>query len=339
MSKKTLLASICCKSGLIWLVKKFNRKFSKKLLILGYHRIYDMDEDERKFSSDADLVSASVSEFDWQIRYLKENYNVITFSEYIRLRQQDQLKEDYVIITFDDGFSDNYENAYPVLKKHGIPAVFYITVNYIGTSNRFWFELLVSVIKQIPQVHLGKICSFLEVKVLDNRLELADCALLKMKSYADSKRVNVLNKIREYCLNNQLIVLEGNSYPMDWASVVEMSNNGMEIGSHTLTHPILTCTDNEQCEKEIVESKAIIEEKLGAQCVSISYPNGGVGDISESIVETVKNSGYVFGCSYISGSNKQQNLDTYKLKRLHVERYVDRHYFSAFLAMPFLFSY
>jgi|APSaa5957512622_1039677.scaffolds.fasta_scaffold16573_3 peptidoglycan/xylan/chitin deacetylase (PgdA/CDA1 family) len=334
MNKKELLANLLFRTGIINLIKFYSDLFNKKLIILAYHRIYNISTNEDEFISDIDLISATSKDFEWQVCFLKENFQVTTFREYFNFIK---VHKSAVIITFDDGFKDNYDIAYPILKKHGIPAVFYVSVDYIGTKNHFWFELLVSIIRQIPNLHLSHICGLLGISISDDRALLQNLALQNMKKIPNTKRLEIIDSIKDFCEKNNILFLDNDAIPMSWDNVKEMSKNGMEIGSHTLSHPILTKLTLKQRDDEISKSKAQLEQKLDSECVSISYPNGSAGDYDEELMNVVKTTGYVFGCSYISGVNDIDNLKIFELRRLHVERYITNNYFACMLVLPRLF--
>lgn len=337
--KREKIANLLYNIGAVKLLNFFSSVFGirRRLIVLAYHRIFDLVSTEDEFISDIDLVSASQTDFEWQVRYIKENYIVTTFSEYFNVIKKNPGK-DLIIITFDDGFKDNYDIAYPILKKHEVPAVFFVSVDYIGTDNHFWFELLVSILRQTPEVHLKKICDLIEVPFLVDRLSLQVLALNYMKKVPNSKRLSIIKSITEFCKANNILVLDAAAIPMSWANIIEMSANGMELGSHTLSHPILTNLSSSQRNDEIFESKRMLEQKLHKECVCISYPNGGLGDYDVDLMREVKETGYKFGCSYIPGINYVGSLKTYELKRIHVERYITKKYFVCMLALPILFN-
>ncbi len=109
-----------------------------KLLVLAYHRICETEG----FTWDDDLVSASPREFERQIRYIAERFTPITFEELGRiLNGRSLMPPRPVIVTFDDGYMDNYLQAFPILKRYKVPATFFIPVGFIGTQRITWWDL------------------------------------------------------------------------------------------------------------------------------------------------------------------------------------------------------
>lgn len=112
-------------------------KNGKKTPILVYHRVSPL-----YYKKEFPYANVFPEEFDRQMGYLKGNFEVITLSEYIGRASENRLSGKEVCVTFDDGFKDNYLYAFPILKKHGLPAVFFLTTKYIGTDTLFpWMAL------------------------------------------------------------------------------------------------------------------------------------------------------------------------------------------------------
>ncbi len=103
--------------GVLDMVDLYNRLMNKSIKILAYHRV--MDIDEMTYNYDEELISASCSDFDWQMDYLNKNYNPISMQGVINcVIGNEKFPKKPIVVTFDDGFIDNYENAFPILKKH-----------------------------------------------------------------------------------------------------------------------------------------------------------------------------------------------------------------------------
>ena len=101
--------------------------------IIAYHRVKDYDENSYAF--DKNLINASCEEFEWQIRYIKKYFTPITFSELKDIvESKSDLPKRSIIITFDDGFDDNYNNAFRILNKYSVPATFFISTTAARTK-------------------------------------------------------------------------------------------------------------------------------------------------------------------------------------------------------------
>lgn len=331
--KKELLANFLSALGLNLVIANLRRLFVNDIRIIAYHRICETDG-----LNDQELVSANCEEFEKQIIHIKENYSAITFEELIgHLNNGTAPPKNAVIITFDDGFADNYLNAFPILEKHQIPATIFISTDYINTDKTFWFNLLSRLVK----LNVGASFTLDGKKNLvsdksENQENLLVELLSLMKGKPNIDRVGLLVEISKQLPESEQCDIY--ALPMTWDNVREMDRSVIEFGSHTATHPILSQLTHDELEYEIVGSKKQLEKELGKKVQTISYPEGMEYAYNNKVIEMVTNAGYELGCSYIPGVNKLGSLDTYQLKRMHIERYVNFGLFRSMLALPEVFG-
>lgn len=337
MNKQNLLADFLCKSGALSIVLLLMKKSNVK--ILAYHRILSV-LDESQYGADLELISASVEDFDWQMSYVKKNYNVISFSQLVNAQDKaEDLPENSLIITFDDGFDDNYTNAFPILKKYSLPATIFISTGYMAKKETFWFDWVVYVVKKIKQKKLvlddGKISFDLADDV--HQRQLVGEKLLEYLKTIDNKRRKAILDELEIISNMKMSDGCPFSRPLSWQQVKEMSENNIEFGSHSVNHPILSKLSDDDLMRELSESKKHIEDMLGVNCLSIAYPVGGESAYSMKVMKFVHQIGYKMAASYKHGVSSEIEDERFQLKRLHVERYTSREYFASMLALPKLF--
>lgn len=339
ISKKELLSHVISFWPIEKLLLLFNNSDSKKIPILAYHRVYDIDNEDL-FNHDLGLISASCDQFEWQVKYLKKYYTPITFHELDEIKKsKTKLPKNPVIITFDDGFIDNYINAYRILKENSMNAVFYVSTDYIGSSRLYWFDNIVHQIKctEKNEITLNTINKVLNVSTEKDKNLSIDTVLGQAKIISDSERVKLVDELSIECAVN-CRDNKSDHYPMSWSQVREISDNGCEIGSHSETHPILSKVSAVQLDAEIKGSKESIESYIDKPVISIAYPVGGKSAFNSDVINNVKQSGYKYGCSYVAGNNNLDNLDVLKLKRAHVERYTSNACFKAMLLLPSIFG-
>lgn len=214
------------------------------IYILMYHRVNNYRRNE---------MSVPVGKFSKQVAWLEQNgFRNMRMAELESLAPNAELKAPRVIFTFDDGYEDNYLEAYPILKKSGYTAIFYIPYKIIGSEELF------------------------------------------PRDIRESNRPN----------HNRF---------MNWKQIRSMYRTGMEIGSHTLTHKNLIQMNDTQAKKEIVESKKMIEDKIGDKISSFCYPGGR---FSEKHADWVAEAGYSSACSTKHGFFRGKNL--FELPRIAV---------------------
>ncbi len=312
-------------------------RFVKDLRILAYHRVCDHSQCN---DNDISLISANEEQFEWQVKHVNKNYDLISFDD-LKDVVNGKIKTPQrpVIITFDDGFLDNYKNAYPVLKKHRAKATFFVSTGYIGTKDNFWFNQVYRSFqnpanKQALIEDLKIDIQFSEDKI--QRQEEIYNIIEALKKCPNNQRLQHVEYIMEHYPSRNFD--ETLNLPMNWEQLREMSDNSMEIASHTITHPILSNLTEKELIEEIHESKYVIEKMCNRSVSAIAYPVGMSFAYNDNILQQVRNAEYMFGASYIAGTNYFKNMNFHDLKRIHVECYTTKAMFKAMLSFPELFA-
>lgn len=272
--------------------------------ILMYHRISD----------DPLIPGISSSGFEKHLQFLTKHYNVVPIEEVISERKNGIKNPSKIAITFDDGYVDFYHKAWPILKKHAVSASIYIATDFIDKEEWLWPDkirmLLLST--RVDSVQLNEIGN-LELnkeKYESNWNTIADYCL-NLNSEARSAFIKKL----ENSLSVELARTPNNQYAaLTWEQLKEMANEGLDIGSHTLSHPILANISDKQIDEELKESKSKIENKLKIAVTGICYPNGMRSDISKYVLVSAQRSGYQYGLLAYSDSN--QPHDDYNVQRV-----------------------
>ena len=331
-NKKYILNTILSLTGTTSLCRFSDSLLSKKLPILAYHRILDYNENYS--DGDIELISANVEDFEKQIIYLNKHYYPITFKTLNKhLFESTPFPRPPIIITFDDGFYDNYTNAYKILLKHSTPATFFISTDVISEKALFWFDLVAFLILKHKEktIHINnnKINIGLDIKSKRKSIE-SFLSYLKneddhLRKVAIDELISQSNAYNEYTKARR---------SMSWDEVKTMSNNGMEFGSHSVTHPKLTNLNSKDACYEILYSKETIEKKLDCDCLVYSYQIGGKDSYNDFIENLIEKSNYKFACTYQNGTNNLDKLSNFRLNRIHVERYINFHSFKTNLIFP-----
>lgn len=339
--KKGLLAHCLAGTRVLPLLGRVRSSLRADIPILAYHRVWDV-ADEDSFPFDVELVSASIADFAWQMEYVRLNFNPITFRTLLRIIDgEEQPPPRPVIVTFDDGFDDNYRHAFPILAARDIPATIFIATGYVDSDRTFWFDRLAHLILSAhPQtLHVKGLAEPVPLPAAANARRATLGRLLEhLKQVPNELRLEILRHIDAVLGAGDFALDAQESQPMNWNQVREMAAAGMEFGSHTVTHPILANLGDDDLWFELTESKRVIEQQTGRTVQVIGYPVGGATAFDERVRHMARGAGYRLGASYISGTNLPQNLDHFGLKRLHVERYTSRAYFAAMLNLPEVFQ-
>ncbi len=304
---KTLFSAVLYYSGLIYLYRKISSKLVRRndIKILAYHKISD---DLPNYLG----LNTTIAGFEKQIRYLKQHYNVISLSDAVDLIQSgEKLSEDVVVITFDDGYKDNYTNAFPIIKKYNIPVTIFLAAGLIGSKRNLWFG-------NITEMLTGTTKNSIDLEIFGlgkypiDRLKQKEKAIITIIKYAKKLRKEEIQSLIK-CISEKLEINYSESEQMlSWDEIIEMKKNGVSFGTHTMTHTILTNISLKESEYEIVESKRLIEERLKAKVSFLSYPNGSAADFNKEIIKILKDNGFSCACTLVSGAN---NTDLFALKR------------------------
>ena len=206
--------------------------------------------------------------FEKQIKHLVKHYKVVPLSEVF------SNNKNAVALTFDDGYKNNIEYAYPILKKYNVPATVFIIYDFIDSNTFAWWDRL---------EFSGKNADFKKLK--------------NMHPDEIEREIYKLTGLRK----NDKKPAKYNF--MNWNEISKIMDV-FEIGSHTITHSILTNISLDEAKKEIFGSKKKIGEKLGKKVTSFAYPNG---NYNEDLTKLVSEAGYNYAVIYEKGKNTEAN--------------------------------
>ncbi len=209
-----------------------------RAVILRYHSV-STAADGTHLCLDPGLA-VQPEHFDRQCEYLARHYNVISLDDMVtRLIEGRPLPSKAVALTFDDGYLDNYTQAFPILEKHGLNATFYVTTNCIDNVEILWTGLLRFVVftTQVPVLETHEPMAFrLPLGSPEERKEAFTKLIVTMKNIPTARRLELLEAVRVAGEIEDTSPLE--NIMMSWDQIREMHTAGMIFGAHTLTHPM-----------------------------------------------------------------------------------------------------
>lgn len=308
-----LLLSVCTYySGLLLLIRKI-RAEDRGIKILAYHRINDAQFDPLG-------MRVTIGNFEKQVRFLKKKYNIISLQQALDfLKDGKIIPRNSLVITFDDGYEDNYLYAYPILNKYKIPATIFLTVQAIEQKRMIWLDVILETFKKTarPNVDLRKFnLKYYELDSHQKKKKAIKDVIAYAKQLSLESRNNFINEM-VLLLNVKEEERDGGYSLLSWEEVICMSKDGIGFGSHGMTHTILTNLSLEAAEYEIKQSKLVIKERIGIDIDLFAYPNGGRQDFNSDVGILLKKNGYVASCSLLQGMNDRAT-DHFALRRLCV---------------------
>ena len=221
------------------------------------------------------------------------------------------------LVTFDDGYRNNGTLAADMLSRMGFHAIFFLSTGYIGTGNILWPDDLFLRIMEWPQPMIrtprGSGISWPGDAI--GRQALAFEILQQAKGIPEEQRLGYLDYLREATpAVNTRRVPQAQDF-LSWDEASTLVSKGFEVGSHTVTHPILSQIGAEQLHRELNQSRATIEATLHTRCIAIAYPNGRAVDYSPQVFSVAAEAGYQWGFT-VSGRWNHQREQRFAIDRI-----------------------
>lgn len=216
----------------------------------------------------------SAEQFEWMARFFAKTFNVLPLSEAAQRLRDGTLPPAAATITFDDGYADNLEVAWPILERYGLAATFFIATAFLD-GGRMWNDQVIEMVRRAPQGDLDLSEFDLGVHHLsdvDTRINCYGKILGKLKYFEHERRAVVSEEIA-----TRGGVPRQSDLMMTRDQLRTLRGLGAEIGAHTRTHPILELLDDTCARREIEAGKMELESILGEPVSVFAYPNGVPG--------------------------------------------------------------
>lgn len=282
----------------------FRLAHRNRALILTYHR----------FSADGANQTVAESQFRWQLQYLTSRYHVVPLQQ---IAAGQSLPPRAVAITIDDGYRDAYEIAFPLLKKFGLPATLFVVTDFLDGRIWLWPDkvrwMFAHTSLNEVVIHSMQPVQRFQLNDETSRRHAAAEMNERLKSLPEPMKEIEISRLARLLKVSLPSRPTAEYAPVTWDEACEMDRAGVEIGSHTVTHPILTRVSNEQLRRELRASRERLEEKLQRAVKQFCYPNG---DYDERVRAAVAKAGYECAVTTTSGFNDQRS-DRLALRRIH----------------------
>ncbi len=257
------------------------------------------------------IEADSAETFAEQLIWLKQNFKVVPLE--VMINDLTTCKKskvtDYIALTFDDGLRNNFSVVYPILCNFKIPATFFVCPNLIGTDKWLWNHEIRCRLQSLP---------FSEQAILCAKLQAPSNSIAGvvewMKTLESQIRHQVENSIQEATLEFQTTLEQHGKFDiMGWDELAVLDPGLITIGSHTMTHSILTSLSNDEVDFELQSSKKILEERLQRSIDFFCYPNGSYNENIYSAVKKVYRAAVTTDSGVL---NRTKELDFHKLPRI-----------------------
>lgn len=288
------------------------KRLPNGLYCFNYHRIGDSNQT----SFDPNVFSCDTEHLDMHIKAIKDNFEIISIRELCKLIESAQTPDKrYALLTFDDGYYDNYSHALPVLKRNRVSAVFYLTTELLDNQNIPWWDEIAWYINhtQAQSLDLGGIK--LELSAKKKRPLLIREIIHTAKTHPVLNVQQCLELIKQQLSHPDMPSPQGERLFMNWDEAKSLVEAGMEIGSHTVSHNILAQQATEQQKFELEQSRHLLESRLGCEVLSIAYPVGNYDCFTKVTCQIAERAGYQVGFSNVPGNNQELHSNRFGLLR------------------------
>ena len=280
--------------------------------VLTYHRIDRPDAHPALFPG---LISATPEAFDQQMSYLAANCHVVSIPELLDVyRNGTELPPRSVMVTFDDAYCDFAEHAWPILKRYRLPVTLFVPTAFPDRPEQtFWWDRL-----------------YQAVRNTDRRDDL-DTPLGRLSLATANQRVQTFKQLKDYVKTmphaeamawlDQICDELGTPHPehsvLGWDTLRQLAREGVTLGAHTRTHPLMNRVSPEEAQAEAAGSLRDLEREIGPVPPIFAFPSGGFND---EAVRALEREGFVLAFTTGPGINHLRETNWLRLRRINVSQ-------------------
>lgn len=295
-------------SGLFRLLRYFGRVFigRREVCVLGLHRVLSKEDQARANSLPGIVLTDTTLE--GMLEFLRRQFRVVGLDDFLHYENADiRSSKPLCLITFDDGWRDNYTNAFPLLKKYSLPAVIFLVSGLVESGGVFWTEQLIYAWRD-PTRREEMLKQFAALKGAVTQQIGIESLIEHLKHMPAEERQIALTRIMpDGGSQNQ----DGDAM-MIWEEVLVMKREGIEFEAHTVTHPLLVYENDQTLRFELHDCKQTLEEKLARKVRALAYPNG---TWDKRVRNAAESAGYA--CAFTTERGLHRNgSDPFTIRRI-----------------------
>jgi len=307
--------SLAAQSGafekFVSLLEHVDRQRSGLLRVLTYHRV---DEPAARPWLDPGLISATPEAFGEQMRYLSTHYRIVTITDVItalETRNGKDLPARAVVVTFDDAYFDFEEHAWPILKQYRIPVTLFVPTAYPDRPERtFWWDDLYHAVQNTSRKD--------NLNTSIGPLSLSNTSrnrtYKRLKNYLKTlKHTEAISTVKQLC--DELGVQPTTNCILSWDSLRKLASEGVTLGAHTRTHPLMNRVTLAEAQDEAIGSLHDLERQIGSTSPIFAYPSGGSND---EVAIMLEREGFKLAFTTSRGINNIRRTDPLRMRRINV---------------------
>lgn len=313
-------------SGLLAVLNRLRagKTLHPDMRILMYHRVLPRSDRQYRYTQPGLACTPDI--FSRQMSFLSESYNLISAAALVELLQNNQpVPANAVVVTFDDGWRDNYVHAFPILQQYRVPATIFLATDFIETDRLFWFlkaGILLgegdlsdqkidlafsSLLRTYPQ-NATELNAGLHLLMTEPRNQ--DAIMEWFKQFDPEMIEKIIDTLADTA-GIEWADWSREPWTVSWDEVREMDRDIVEFGSHGCSHGILTRLREIQVTRELAESKQRLEQELAHDVTIFAYPNG---DYNEKVERLVEEAGYHAAIT-VGPGDPHSEIDIFALPR------------------------
>lgn len=313
------------KSALKVILQKATAKIYGGACVLYYHRINELPSDPHR-------LCVTQQHFEEHLQVIRKKYHALSLDDLLKALQTGRVPARSVVVTFDDGYADNLYNAKPLLEQYDIPAAFFIATGFIGGRREyFWDELeqLILCPEKVPpalhfrqygvEIHWEVSAEKESTRGSKERTLLYNRIHAALKTVCHDKRTRIIDFLAGWTGHD--VQYRDNHRQLSEAEIIELAKGGLcDIGAHTVHHEVLAQLAAVDQEREITQSKLMLENILGRPVHFFSYPRGKRIHYNAETIALVRKAGFLCACTTEQGLASSRS-DLFSIPRFGVGDY------------------
>ncbi|MDR0335716.1 MAG: polysaccharide deacetylase family protein [Planctomycetaceae bacterium] len=303
----------------------------RRLLGLCYHSVVSDNSPQNDART---RLAVTVTQFNKQLKELRKHWNPVSLTQIRNAVEKNIPLPDYAVhVSFDDGYRNNLTLAAPLLSRYEIPATIFITTNFMATQGQLIWALEIHerlVCFPDSEIEIGGVLYSLPPPETLSRTERSLELLQQIKHLPTEEHKKMLQFLRNRTEIDLTPFWKRELYEfLNWDELRLLREQGMEIGVHTLSHPVLSNLDQTELNEELLASKKCLERELGTECDVLAYPFGSMYDFSDQVIETARRLGFRLAFT-LQDCRNATKLDAMRIHRICIHR---EHSLNSFRAL------
>lgn len=282
-------------------------RHARNLQILTYHRVND--------EHDPYFPATPIRVFEAQMAYVAKHCHVCELGEAVEGFRKGDLPPNAIVVTFDDGYRDNYLHAFPVVQKLSIPMTIFLATDVIGTGQVLWHDRVFAAFRETQERAVRGYHPSMDgcpLSSVPERIGTMEKVLKLLRQLDESSRYHQISRLCQSLGVNEKVA--DHSLMLSWEDVRLMGQQRVGFGSHTASHPILSQLSEGEVASQLARSGAAFERHLGQRPITFAYPNGTKADFNDVTKLVLRQHGFTCAVTTEFGVN-EPGQDLFELKR------------------------